>query len=418
MPGRVPGPAPAPLHEAPPGERPCAARASHSHPCRLHGPQRRALLLAPAQPRQPRGTGEQSSPGTAQQGRSTTAEPGRAQAEAGEPARHPLPQRDGARAAPAPRSLAAPRVSHRTTEHPQLEGPPGPSCPAGLLPGTGTRCGPGGRAPQPCAGSAFTTSHLSRCQGTAGNEQALTVLSRDMDQWLARDWDLAEGCHVRLFLCRQGQASPADVLWAPPSEEDGCTGLRASASTRCSKPTGTPWCLHPTVWLQQITHRCSDSHLALSFLQHHFFFFFSKQPLSTPCLSPQHRAAAVRGEQRSARRPELGARCSHMKAFAKPGELGPDPTHWGRVAAPQSTAPAGRHPARGHAAWLCPAQRDRKPKGLAYLCYPARAAYTASDDEVSALGTVWAGGNQTAQVLLKLGSRRDQGEKPKPPGKC
>lgn len=99
------------------------------------------------------------------------------------------------------------------------------------------------------------------------------MLSRDMDQWLARDTDLAEGCHVRLFLCRQGQASPADVLWAPPSEEDGCTGLRASASTRCSKPTGTAWCLHPTVWLQQITHRCSDSHLALSFLQHHFFFF-------------------------------------------------------------------------------------------------------------------------------------------------
>lgn len=52
---------------------------------------------------QPRGAGEQSSPGTAQRGRSTRIEPGRMQAGAGEPAPNPLPQQDGAPAAPTPR---------------------------------------------------------------------------------------------------------------------------------------------------------------------------------------------------------------------------------------------------------------------------------------------------------------------------
>lgn len=104
--------------------------------------------------------------------------------------------------------------------------------PAGKgCPGTGTRCSR--RAPQPHAASALATLQPSWCQGNAGNEQELRVPSSDRDQCLAQDSDLAEGCHIHLFLRRQGQ----DVLWAPPSQEDGGAGLRASAC----KPPGTLW---------------------------------------------------------------------------------------------------------------------------------------------------------------------------------
>lgn len=140
-----------------------------------------------------------------------------------------------------------------------------------------------------------------------------------------------------------------------------------------------------------------------------------ESPAAPRCLCPRHFAALLVPRQCGKRAGAEGAQQRQGSMFGTglgPGRRVPHPP-LPPQAGPRRPLGSPFRRGRGRRAACISLQATGHPLAL---CYPVRAACTAPDEEEPALGTVWARGNQTAQVLLKLGSRRDQGEEPKPPG--